>query len=74
MKHIVILVFIALFVMAGCAAQDEPVSNREPKSIITKDDYEDLKIEPPPKEEPVEVDYKKGVYIQNFEPLKKESP
>ena len=71
MKQIVVLVFFAFFMLTGCAVQEEPVSNREPKSLITKDDYDDLKIKTP-KEEPVEVDYKKeGVYKQNFDPLPK---
>lgn len=71
MKRIAVLVFIALFLLSGCAAQEEPVSTREPKRLITKDDYEDLKIKER-KEEPVEVDYKaEGVYRQNFEPLQK---
>ena len=48
--------------LTGCASHEEPVSTREPKRLITKDDYEDLEIKPR-KEEPVEVDYKKeGAY------------
>ena len=71
MKQIVVLVIIVFFMLTGCAAQEESVSAREPKSLITKDDYEDLKIKTP-KKEPVEVDYKEeGTYIQNFEPLQK---
>ena len=71
MKQIALLVGVALFVLIGCAAREEPISTREPKSLITKDDYEDLKIETK-KEEPVEIDYKKeGTYKQNFDPLKK---
>ncbi len=70
MKSIVVLIFVVIFMLTGCAAQEEPMSTREPKSLITKDDYGDLKIKTP-KEEPVEVDYKKeGTYRQNFEPLK----
>ena len=70
MKLIAVFVFVVFLVLTGCAAKEEPLSTREPKSIITKEDYEDLKIKTP-KEEPVEVDYKEeGTYIQNFEPLK----
>ena len=69
MKQIAALVFVVFLMLTGCAAKEEPASNREPKSLITKDDYEDLKIKTP-KEEPVEVDYKKeGVIRQNFKPL-----
>lgn len=70
MKKIAALLIIFLM-LTGCAAQEEPVRVREPKKLITKDDYEDLKIKPR-KEEPVEVDYKKeGSYEQNFDPLQK---
>ena len=69
MKQIAVLVIVVFLMLSGCAAQDEPISTREPKSLITKDDYEDLEIKTP-KEEPVEVDYKEeGVYRQNFDPL-----
>lgn len=68
MKQILILVSVIMFVLTGCGVKEEPVSAREPKNLITKDDYEDLKLEPR-KEEPVEVDYEKGTFRQNFEPL-----
>jgi hypothetical protein len=68
MKQIVILVSVILFALTGCGVKEEPVSTREPKNLITKEDYEDLKIEPK-KEKPVEVDYEKGTFRQNFEPL-----
>ena len=69
MKQIAALLFVVFLMLSGCAAQEEPASIREPKSLITKEDYEDLKIQIP-KEEPVEVDYKKeGVVRQNFKPL-----
>jgi uncharacterized protein YcfL len=71
MKQIAVLVIVVFLMLTGCAAQEEPVSTREPKSIITEDDYEDLKIKTP-KKEPAEVDYKKeGEYKQNFDPLQK---
>ena len=67
MNYKAIFCILVFFMLTGCAAQEEPVSNREPKSLITKDDYEDLKIKTP-KKKPVEVDYEKeGTYGQNFE-------
>ena len=69
MKQIAVLIFVVFLMLTGCAAQEEIVSTREPKNLITKDEYEDLKIKIP-EEEPVEVDYKKeGAYRQNFKPL-----
>jgi hypothetical protein len=71
MKFKAILFLVAFSMLAGCAVQEEPVSVREPRKLITKDDYEDLQIKPR-KEESVEVDYKKeGTTRQNFDPLKK---
>ena len=67
-KAIFCIVFFLL--LTGCAAREEPVSTREPKRLITKDDYEDLKVKPR-KKEPVEVDYKKGVTVQSIN-IKKE--
>ena len=62
MNYKAICCIIVFLMLTGCAAQEEPVSTRPPKTIITKDDYEDLEIKPR-KEEPVEVDYKKeGAY------------
>ena len=55
-----IFCFAVVFLMlTGCAAKEEPVNTREPKRLITQDDYENLEIKSR-KEEPVEVDYKKG--------------
>ena len=72
MKQIAVLVFVVCFMLIGCAAQEEPVSIRESKSLIIKDDYEDLKIKKIPEEKPVEVNYKEeGTYGQNFDPLSK---
>ena len=62
-----IVVFLMLF---GCAAQEEPVSSRESKSLILQDDYEDLQVKPI-KEEPVIVDYKEGTFRRNIETIKK---
>lgn len=57
---------VVFLVLTGCAAQEEPESTRPPKSLITKNDYEDLKIKPR-KKEPVQVDYKKeGVVVPNI--------
>ncbi len=71
MKFKGILFLVVFSMLAGCAAQEEQVSVREPRKLITKDNYEDLQIKPR-KEEPVEVDYKKeGTTRQNFDPLKK---
>ncbi len=71
MKLIAVLVFVVFLMLTGCAVKEEPLSTREPSNLITKDDYEDLKLKTP-KEEPVEVDYKEeGTYRQNFKPLKK---
>jgi hypothetical protein len=62
MNYKAIFCLFIFLMLAGCAAQEEPVSTREPKRLITQDDYEDLKIKPRV-EEPVEVDYKKeGIY------------
>ena len=61
-----IFCIVVFLILTGCAAQEEPVSTREQKTLITKDDYEDLQVKPR-KEEPVEVDYKKGTFIQNFD-------
>ena len=37
--------YIAVFLLlAACAAQEEPVVTREPKKLITEDDYKDLQI------------------------------
>lgn len=69
-----LLYIVVLIFLTGCAAQQEPVSTREPTTLLTKDDYEDLKVAPP-KEEPVFVDYKKeGVYKKNIQTIKKISP
>ena len=58
-----------VFLLAGCAAEQEPVTVREPRQLITRDDYEDLQVKPR-REEPVEVDYKKqGSMRQNFDPM-----
>jgi len=63
-----IMVFLLL---TGCAATKEPTVTREPKRLITKDDYKDLKIKPCEKK-PVEVDYKKeGTTIQSIDALHK---
>lgn len=72
MKQISVLVFAVFIMLAGCAVHEESVvSSREPKNLIIKDDYEDLKMETR-KEKTVEVDYKKeGSYGQNFDPLAK---
>jgi ankyrin repeat protein len=59
--------------LIGCAAQENLVSTGESKKIITKDDYDDLKIKTP-KKEPVEVDYKRGVILKNFVVVPKVSP
>ena len=71
MQFKAMLCILAFLLLAGCAAtHEEPVSNREPKKLITSDDYEDLQIKPR-KQKPVEVDYKKeGTYGQNFENVK----
>ena len=63
MNYKAIFCFAVVFLMlTGCVSHEEPASTREPKRLITKDDYEDLEIKPR-KEEPVEVDYKKeGAY------------
>jgi hypothetical protein len=65
MNYRVIFCIVIFLVLTGCAAQEEPVSAREPKSLITKDDYEDLKIKP--KDETVEVEYKQGKIIQSID-------
>jgi len=49
----------------GCATREEVESTREPRNLITKDDYQDLQVKPP-KDKPVEVDYSQGVMTQNF--------
>ena len=70
MNYKTLFCIVFFLVLNGCAAQQEPVNQREPKRLITKDDYEDLQIKPR-KDEPVEVDYKKeGTYKQNFENVK----
>jgi len=66
--------YIVIFLMlSGCAAQEEPVSTRDPKSLITKDDYGDLK-EKPRKEEPVEADYSKGKSVPSIDTMPKIDP
>lgn len=54
---------IAVFLLLlGCASREKPLTVREPKKLITRDDYEELKMKPC-EDEPVEVDYKKeGIY------------
>jgi len=62
---------VVFFILTGCATQEDPVSTREPTTLLTKDDYEDLKVKPR-KEEPVYVDYKKeGIYRKNIKTIKK---
>jgi ankyrin repeat protein len=70
MNYKTLFCIVFFLVLNGCAAQQEPVNQREPKRLITQDDYEDLKIKPR-KKEPVEVDYKEGVTVQNIN-IKKE--
>jgi ankyrin repeat protein len=64
---------VVFLMLTGCAAQEKHVSMRESKKIITKDDYDDLEIKTP-EEEPVEIDYTKGVIIKNFVVVPKVSP
>ena len=53
---------VVFLILSGCAAQQEPVSTREQKRLITLDDYKKLEIKPC-KEEIIEVDYtKEGIY------------
>ena len=62
MNHKTIFCIVIFLVLTGCEAQKEPVNTREPKRLITQEDYKDLEIKPC-EEKPVEVDYKKdGVY------------
>ena len=70
MNYKAIFCVIVFLMLTGCAAQEEPASTRNPKTIITKDDYEDLKIEPLRKE-PVEIDYKQGVPTRSIDTTKK---
>ncbi|UCD66786.1 MAG: ankyrin repeat domain-containing protein, partial [Deltaproteobacteria bacterium] len=64
---------VVFLMLSGCAAQEEPVSTKNTKSLYTIDDYEDLKIEPQ-KKEPVEVDYKEGVTARSIDTMPKISP
>ena len=74
MQYKAIISIIVCIMLTGCAAQEEPVSQREPKTLLTEDDYTDLKIKPR-KKEPVEmIDYKKGTQTQSFDITKKVSP
>jgi len=73
MNYKAISCVIVFLMLTGCAAQEEPVSTRNHKTLITKDDYDDLKIKTSEKE-PVEVDYKKGVDRQNFNVITPISP
>jgi hypothetical protein len=62
-------VFLVVLFLTGCAAQEPQEPVREPSKLITRDDYEDLKLKER-KEKPVEVDYQKdGTYGQNFNPI-----
>ena len=71
MKHTILFGIIFLLLIAGCASQKEPVTAREPKRLITRDDYDDLKVKTP-EEKPAEVDYKKeGVYRPSIDTRRK---
>ena len=70
MNYKIFFCIVGFLVLSGCAAQEEPMSTREPKHLITKDDYEDMKVKPR-KKKPVVVDYNKGVAVQNIN-IKKE--
>lgn len=70
-KHF-LLCFVIFSLMIGCAAREETSSTREPRNLITRDDYEDLQVKPP-KEEPIEVDYSKGITRQSINPIPKKS-
>ena len=66
--------YIVIFLMlSGCAAQEEPVSTQDPKTLLTEDDYVDLKVEPR-KEEPVQADYSKGKSISSIDTMPKTYP
>jgi hypothetical protein len=68
-----IFCIVVFLMLTGCAAQEEPVSPQNTKSLYTKDDYEDLKIKPR-QEKPVEVDYKEGVTARSIDTIPKISP
>jgi hypothetical protein len=73
MNYKAIFCIIVFLMLTGCAAQEKRVGTGESKKIITKDDYDDLEIKTP-EEEPVEIDYTKGVIIKNFVVVPKVSP
>jgi len=62
---------IIITLIFGCAArEEETISTREPRNLITRDDYKDLQVKPP-KEEPIEVDYSQGIIKQSITPIPK---
>lgn len=73
MNYKAVILIVAFLMLTGCAVRKEPVSTREPKSLITKDDYGDLKVTPP-KDEPAEIDYTKGMLAQSIDTAPKVSP
>ena len=73
MNYKAIFCIVVFLMLSGCAAQEESVSTRDPKSLITKDDYEDLKVKPR-KEKPVEADYSKGKSISSINTMPKTDP
>ena len=73
MKYKAIFSIIACIILIGCAAHEEPVSTREPKTLLTEDEYTDLKIKPR-KTEPVEIDYTRGTQMQSLDIATKVSP
>jgi ankyrin repeat protein len=70
MDYKAIFCIVIFLMLTGCAAQEEPVSTRPPKTLITNSDYDDLEIKPP-KKEPVEIDYKQGVTSRSIDTTKK---
>lgn len=70
MKCKAIFHIVVFLLLAGCAAHEEPGSQKDARSLITRDDYENLESKQREKE-PVAVDYKEGVMGRSIDTMPK---
>lgn len=68
-----LLSIVISLLLIGCAIREDQVSSRPPKTLITKNDYEDLKLKPK-ENKTVKVDYSEGVTVPSIEIIEKLTP